>query len=128
MPVRPTIIERAIEVARKQAAPLLVPVTHIPVIGRDASGPVYGSPVELEGDEGALVELVSEDVSTPQGITPITRTKLTFFYGLVVTGRDKFIVDDSGSEWMVGRFNALLKPDRTPYMVEVWLGDRQATA
>jgi hypothetical protein len=94
------------------------------MIGRGEFGPVFGEPVELSGEQAPLVEHKGLDEPTSQGVVSTTRTKLTFFFPLVVTDRDRFKVGEE--EWEVATHEGLLDPELVPYMTVVVLG--QATA
>lgn len=128
MAIRPDVIRRVISVAEAQTRELRMPVTQIPMIGRNEFGPVFGDPVELVGDQSALVEQIGEGVPTASGQEQVTRSKLTFFFPLVVTDRDRFRIGDSLDEWPVMKVQSLLDPDGLPYMVEVWLGEQRTGA
>lgn len=124
MPIRPDLIRNAVAIAEAQTRLLRTPVTHIPVIGRDEFGPVFGDPTELADEQAPLVEFKGEGIATAQGTEAQSKSKLTFFWPINVTDRDKFIVREVDGELNVLRVDALLDPNKEPYMVEVWLGDR----
>ena len=124
MPIKPDVIERAIATAQAQTAGIRATVWHHPMVGNGPFGPVYGDWTELSDDLAPLIEEVGEGVPTAQGTEAISKTKLTFFYSLKVTDRDQFRIGERPEELNVMKQKGLLKPDHTPYMVEVWLGDR----
>lgn len=124
MAIGPAIIRRGIAIAEEQTRPLRTPVWYKPVTGRDEAGPVYGDWIELTDEFAPLIEKVGEGVPTAQGVESVAKSKLTFLVPLNVKDRDLFRTDDTEDEWSVMRVEALLDPDKQPYMVEVWLGEQ----
>lgn len=91
-------------------------VQHVPVVGRDAHGPLYGPPVERQG----IVELSGEPFIDEGGTSRQSSTKITFLQPIPIDLMDLFIVQ--GQELNVARRSGLMETDGTLFFSEVWLG------
>jgi hypothetical protein len=96
--------------------PMRTPVVHRAVIGRTATGPIYGDPVNRE----ALVEEVSETVTSEDGTEKTSSSKFTFFEQFTIKEGDRLIL--KGVTRNVIKSGGLLDPDGVPYVPIVWTG------
>ena len=112
----PTLIRNGIAQAKRELLPMMVDVGHIPVVGRDATGPVYGNKVTRK----AIVEQVGSSVIADDGNERMASDKLTFLEPVVVDLLDVFEIN--GVQQNVAKRTGLLDPAGVPYFAEVWLG------
>lgn len=113
----PELIRGAVETVERVAGPLRVAITHTPVTGRTATGPVYGSPIARE----ALVEWVNESVASQDGTEHLSAAKFTFFESLTIQERDRLTVN--GVTANVVKVGGLLDPATgQPYLPQAWTG------
>lgn len=112
----PTKIRNGIARAKLELDGMMVDVGHIPVTGRDATGPIYGPLVTRR----AIVEEVGSAVVDANGTERLAEDKLTFLEPVVVDLLDIFQI--KGVQKNVAKRSGLLDPDGVPYFTEVWLG------
>lgn len=111
------IVKRAVGLADRFTESMQPTVQHVPVIGRDVNGPVYGDPVDVQ----AIVEDVGEAVVGSGGVEQLATTKLTFLRPILVTQEDRFVLPD-GTEGQVSKKAGPLGKDGSAFLREVWLG------
>lgn len=112
----PTKIRNGIARAKAELDGMMVDVGHIPVTGRDATGPIYGPKVMRR----AIVEEIGSAVVDQNGTERLAEDKLTFLEPVIVDLLDIFEI--KGVQKNVAKRSGLLDPSGTPYYTEVWLG------
>lgn len=113
----PAQIRAGIAKAKAETVGMMVDVGHLPVIGRDSSGPIYAdNPIIRQ----AIVEDIGVPVTTEAGTERVATSKLTILDPFVVDDFDIFIVN--GVQSNIAKHEGLLDPDGVPYYKIVYLG------
>lgn len=99
------------------AGPLRTTVGHTAMTGRGAYGPTYeATPTERE----AIVENVSELVTSADGTQKISTAKFTFFEQIPIKEGDRLTLN--GVTTNVVKVAGLLDETGVPYLPEAWTG------
>jgi hypothetical protein len=98
------------------AGPFRTTILHIPQTGRGTYGPTYGDPVPRL----ALVEQVSETVTSADGTDKVSTSKFTFFEPVPIKEGDRITLN--GVTTNVVKVGGLLDETGKPYVPEAWTG------
>jgi hypothetical protein len=99
------------------AGPFRADIVITPIIeGSDMYGPTYGDPFDAQ----ALVENVSEAVTSANGTSRVSAAKFTFLDRLVVNEGD--LITLNGVTTAVVKIGGLLDETGVPYVPEAWTG------
>lgn len=98
------------------AGPFRAWTTITPMTGRGTKGPIYGTPFRKK----ALVEEVSQTVTSQDGTEKISTSHFTYFEQFTLNEGDRITLN--GIQTNVIKVGGLLDPDGKPYLPEAWTG------
>jgi hypothetical protein len=118
----PQILHKQIARAKRIVQSMLVTVQHEALTGRDAFGPTFSSPEDVE----VILEFTSESVTLSDGTETASRAKITLLEPRPVTDQDKWTIPDGIGGYITENtlmVKTLMDPEESPYFAEIVLGD-----
>jgi hypothetical protein len=114
----PALVRNAVKQAERFAGSVRATVGHRPIIGRDAYGEKHGDAIPRE----AMVEDLSQVVTSADGTERVSMAKLTFFESLDINEGDLFVLPDGKTGRVIKRGGLIDRGTSEPFVPEVWLG------